>query len=202
MHPHLCCFIACSLHFVAVVAVPEVHNGTSATCLRKMQCCQIRNTLAKYISSKGSLREETCTPEKCPLDQEVKRFSFAEIGLLKDTRQDFHLDINSISDETLSELVVLAFMGKFVTKQQLGEEDLHKVLVYDTISHQITTEMPQCEFHENMYQIMIAVSILAIISIMLLQTVHEIEEKSTQEQIQEIPVSTVKQKSACTIRFR
>lgn len=156
-------------------------------------CCDIRNMLAKYISSRGGLREEQCDPATCNQDREVKAFILhtkagLRITLEADSNQDVLVHVDSLSSQALSELMVWAFIGRIATKRQQGEaEPSHMLLEYDTITQQISVEEPKCTLYETVYQIMITIAILAIISIMLLQSVKEIEHVASKPECKTHP---------------
>jgi hypothetical protein len=141
----------------------------------------MRNMLSKYIAVRGGLREKRCDPSTCDRDEEVKSFRAHTKAALSLATQDSHQDsanqdlrveISSLSSEALAELMVLAFLGRMATKRQPGEVDFkNSFLEYDTVTHQMTVEEPQCALHDAVYQIMVSISVLAIICIMLIQSV-------------------------------
>ena len=167
------------LAYIISCAVSLQYTNASNSSTLHIECCDIRNTLAHYIADRGGLREPECDTKTCNMDKEVRLFidnTFSVLGssLHIDEQQEFHVNLDTLTSESFAELLVWAFMGRFVTKHQNGEEEqTHKFLQYNTISHQITVQEPQCSFQETVYQMMISIAILAIIGIMLLQTVAE-----------------------------
>lgn len=171
----------------------------------RIECCDIRNMLAKYIADRGGLREPDCHASTCKEDREVNLFVWHTVSALGfkiqvDEQQEVDLHVDSLTSESVAELLVWAFMGRYVTKHQDGEEDqTHKFLEYNTITQQITVQEPQCSFQETVYQIMICIAIIAIIGIMLLQTVAE---KEKCEEADELRSATPSKTSNKDLRFR
>lgn len=169
----------------------------------RLECCDIRNMLARYIADRGGLRESNCVPSTCKADREVHVFIWHTIAALGlriqvDEQQEVIVHLDSLSSESVSELLVWAFMGRYVTKHQNGEVDhTHKFLEYNTITQQITVQEPQCSFQETVYQIMICIAIIAIIGIMLLQTVAESEKCQEAEEIRSTPLNKTPNKDVC-----
>lgn len=169
-----------------------VHNSTSCNSTGQsaavivMHCCDLWDMMKTYVRARGGVRSEQCDPTDCMKCKEVETLlKHTEAAFMSRTirgkstivapdtdKQQYNIQVDMMTSKLMSELMVWAFIGRGFTLTQEGENDeLNAFLQYDTIKHTISMIQPRCSFQKPVYDAMLTITIIAIIVILVLQTI-------------------------------
>ena len=150
-----------------------------ATCgVTTIPCCALWDNIDMYIKARGGSRDKC--PAECKDSHEVNQIlkytEAASVGQWEANGTNFVLDFDDMKVDLIAQIFVLSFIGRWTTKPSTGEDSpVQPYIQYDTIAHTTEIIQPACSFQKSFYTAMVLIAIIAIISLMLVQSASEIE---------------------------
>ena len=150
-----------------------------ATCaVTTIPCCVLWDNIDMYIKARGGSRSQCSAACKYSheVNQILKYTEAASVGQWEANGTNFVLDFDDMKVDLIAQIFVLSFIGRWTTKPSTGEDSpVQPYIQYDTIAHTTEIIQPACSFQKSFYTAMVLIAIIAIISLMLVQSASEIE---------------------------